>query len=725
MPRKLKGCVVWIIPLLLSCLFLMPTVAAASSSGDKASFAGPVNGVMRFTRAVTHAGPDGPALSVVLNPLTYGSDGPLYEVTAPLHEIATSSHEPTTPSKLLTQLIVLPCGMEAIAVTGVELPGETGPVNLPIEAVHIGRVMIMRGVSVVPVTLDLRALCKGTESPIDSVRILLSSPGGESSSMWDELEFYPPRGRASAMLSALGCPSLNHSAPALPSPQRSSLSNRGGYLIISTPAFVSELESLVEWKIQAGYDVSLVTTAETGTTREQIWEYVQTAYEEWDNPPLHLLLVGDVDDVPTWDMCGNVSDHPYACVDGDDFLPDLFVGRFSASTTSEVAVQVAKTVGYESHPDTTAGDDWFSRSLLVAGNSGSSTPVPLSRWFEEELLAAGFTAVDSCYYPPHWGGGAEIIRAAIDRGVNLVNYRGWAYGDIGWQPPTFTVDDIPTLSNGWKLPVVFSITCHTGNFGNPEQDCFGEVWLKTGTPEKPRGAVAFVGTGEHWVHSRWNDRLDIGICEAICHHGIRQCGPILAAAKIALIPQFPTEIHFDESGEESVEFYARVYNLLGDPSLELWTSEPIRLQVHDPVSLSLGQDFVEMRITEADGVTPVTGARLALTQDGRLAGFGISDEDGWTQLSISLESLDPVLITVTGENLYPWQSALPVLEDTLRLTCVGASVVGGGAVMPGTGLDLSLEVRNTGIDGIRGATATVSGPDGVGVVTRATRFGLL
>ncbi len=56
-----------------------------------------------------------------------------------------------------------------------------------------------------------------------------------------------------------------------------------------------------------------------------IIQYVTYAYHNWDSPPLYLLIVGDVDDVPTGDMGGYVSDHYYAVVDGDDFLPDIYV----------------------------------------------------------------------------------------------------------------------------------------------------------------------------------------------------------------------------------------------------------------------------------------------------------------------------------------------------------------------------------------------------------------
>ena len=591
----------------------------------------------------------------------------------------------TPDGECKSTLVLLPAGTQQVKIVAVEASRETETCVLPADAVQVGSIMSLRGMPVVPVTYALG------DCP-QSVSIQLASEGAQASDIPGPWSGWP-----------------------LGFDRSSSPTHQGGYLIITVDAFIPALEPLITWKIAAGYDIEVRTTSEIGTSREEILAFIQEAYDTWPDPPLYLLLVGDVEDVPTWDIDGNVSDHPYACVDGEDFLPDLLAGRLSAQSPAEVEVQVAKTVAYESAPDLAGGDPWFSRALLVAGDSGSSTPRALSDWAGDELLAADYAEITEVYYPPIWNG-VPFITAAVDQGVSLVNYRGWAYGDIGWEPPRFTVDDIPALQNGGKLPFVWSIVCHTGNFGNPSIDCFGEAWLKAGTPTEPKGAVGFIGTGEHWVHSRWNDRLDIELMSAVCHHGARRFGEILALAKVALIPQFPTEIEmWDSYGgliEESVEYYAHIYNLLGDPSLTLWTVPPRPIQITGPGTLPAAANFTEILVTEDDGVTPVPGARVCLVQDGLRVGYAVTGEDGWAVPALTLHSLGPILVTVTGEALHPRQEILAIIEPDMALTCIGATVT-AGALLPGTSVTLALEVENTGTTTISGAAAKIVMPPGI------------
>jgi hypothetical protein len=628
-------------------------------------------------------------------------------------------------------LIVLPRGTRTVELAGLEVtPGSTGAFTASRDLVRLGPVMILRGLPIVPVSLDLEAIRSVADAgPEGTQEVKLALRARDDAGHPVEHDDLTEWGARATPTPTEGIPEL------LALSRRGAASgatNRGGYLIITADEYVEALAPLVEWKTACGYDVNLATTTEAGSTPSEIQDFVRTAYETWEAPPLFLLLVGDVEDLPNWNALGNVSDHLYACVDGDDFVADLYVGRFSAKTVDDVMVQVAKTVGYESCPDTVQADPpeedtWFSRALLVAGNAGSSTPIPTSRWVRDQLFEAGYTQGDSVYYPPFWNG--EIpIRYYIDRGVSLVNYRGWAQGDTAWQPPEFGSTGVRRLRNGWKLPVVFSIVCHTGNYGNYERDCFGEEWLKAGTVEEPRGAVGFIGTGEHHAHSRWNDRIDIGIIQMMRCQGPRQMGPVLVGAKLALLTHFPTEIYMEEHGEQSVEYYTYIYNLLGDPGLAVWTAAPVPVGVSGlPRSVSHGTNFLELQVTETDGGTPVVGASLALSQAGEVIAYAISDAEGWATVSFAAASTDTILCTVTGENLYPMRAKIGVrvAEGAPFLACTGAEVLDSGHLVPGVTTDVILSATNTGTARIEGAAAVVEGPEGVEIVEGATTFGVI
>ena len=164
----------------------------------------------------------------------------------------------------------------------------------------------------------------------------------------------------------------------------------GSYVIISAPAYADAAETLADWKQRKGFPVVTVTTDETGGTNTSILAWLQTAYDSWDLPPEYVLLLGDVGTIPAWNFSGNVSDHPYTLLDGDDWLPDVFLGRLSVESLYQAETVVYKSVAYERDPYFDEGDEWFTRSVLVAGNYGSSTPISAVEWCGEQLESIGF-----------------------------------------------------------------------------------------------------------------------------------------------------------------------------------------------------------------------------------------------------------------------------------------------------------------------------------------------
>lgn len=602
----------------------------------------------------------------------------------------------TSPARLVR----LPAGATSVAATDVVWRSPRGAVPLPAGAVQISPIMIARGERLVLVSVPTAA-APGLDPATDRLDITMQPRIGDA-------------------------PLALRSGSGEEAPGRAEV-----YMIIAADDYVSELDDLVDWKTRAGFQVSLHPTSETGSSREAIRQFVRDAYHTWPEPPRYLLLVGDTDKIPTGDVGGYPSDNLYAAVDGEDFLPDLFVGRFSANTPNEVAVQVAKTVGYESTPDTTSGGgEWFSRALMVAANQGSSTPLPTLHWAADELRGIGFTQVDSCFQGRRAGHigreeGPFCIKHYVDLGVSIVGYRGWARGDDGWEYPLYDLTHVPLLANGWKMPVVFSIVCHTGNFDRFGTDCFGEVLLKTGTPTAPRGAVGFIGTAETWSHSRWNDRVSIGIWQAFCEKGLHQLGEVLADAKISMLEHFPDEVYMSTapiSPEESCEYYAKIYNTLGDPGLAIWTARPTALTVDHPAALAPGQNYADVRVLARDGATPVGLATVAFSQNGAPIGVAVTAADGTARVALEGSGQNAVTLTVTGQNLYPWSEAIPVVTATGFVTCTGATVA-GGALVPGVATSVTLEVTNTGTGSAPLVTATLEAPAGVTVAGGPLSFG--
>jgi len=522
----------------------------------------------------------------------------------------------------------------------------------------------------------------------------------------------------------------------------------GSYVIVTAPQYAGALAPLVEWKRRKGWPVVMATTDETSTSNGGIQAWLREAYETWDTPPEYVLLVGDVDSVPSWSFSGNVTDLPYALLDGDDWFPDVMLGRFSVANLTECQAMVAKTVAYEKTPylDQT---HWFTRGLMVAGQFASTTPMHTVRFCGEQLASIGFDPIAEIYPddfsdPENWGysdgnyivsplqnhlgygvrqnEGPQVIKAQLDAGASLVIYRGWAYGAAGWEPPHYTVDEIPSLANGAMTPVVMSFVCLNGDFAAPEP-CFGEVFTRTGgsVPEQFRGAVAFIGNGEHWSHTRYNDAMAISLAQRIVDPQLTTLGGLLNATKLRFLEHFPG--HLDDQGDEdSVEFYFHIYNVLGDPELNYYRAVPTALDVTHPTDLAVGTTQVTVDVAEAGGA-PLAGARVGVVQGDALLGRALTGAGGRAQIVLTAPiGSGPVHVTASHADRRPYQGQINAAAtgDFVALEDLGLDDAGGdGAPGAGEALALAPVFRNQGAAPSGAATVTLAA-DGPVAVTAAS-----
>jgi hypothetical protein len=347
---------------------------------------------------------------------------------------------------------------------------------------------------------------------------------------------------------------------------RLALLRGANYLIICADSFASEIEPLKNWKISKGLSVKIVKISAIGQSDTAIHNYISNAYHNWATPPDYVLLVGDVESIPTHTYSNNGSscatDLYYAAVDGDDFLPDLALGRFSAKADSEVVCMVNKTIGYEKEPATTE-TDWYSRASLVSDEGYFETT---SNWIYDFLTESGYKA--DKFYKSLGTAKTDTIAYAANQGRFILQYRG--HGSVtGWATGPFSNNNVIALHNGKMLPAVISPTCQTGWFDNANSDCFGETWLKKGKSAGENGAVAFWGASRN-SYGGYNDELAKGVYKAAFNDGINAFGDITNAAKLYMYNVYG-------AANSTALLELNLFNVLGDPELNLWFQIPTEL----------------------------------------------------------------------------------------------------------------------------------------------------
>ena len=448
-------------------------------------------------------------------------------------------------------------------------------------------------------------------------------------------------------------------------------SQRGSYLIISPDNMIDHLGELVSFKRSQGFDVYLKPLSVVGSTAAEIKQLIENTL--LDDPMLeYVLLIGDVDGVAAMPSFyygpeNDVTDQKYSHILGEDFFPDVFIGRFSIDSISELIVMIRKTINYHRQPLAT-NSSWLDQALVVAGNYSNTVPIPItpkwtSYWVQELLYDNGYTTVDTVFYPPTQQG-ASLIQNYINNGVGIVNYRGW--GDAnGWHYPEFHVGDVVALNNGWMTPVFTSFVCNSNDFANNVDPCLGEALVRAGTPSNPKGGIAIVGPSDLHTSTKFNNVINAYMFDAMFDDDIVELAPAMNAGLMGLTREFPNL----DGPEEAQEFYFHVYNIVGDPSVSMYLTRPNEFSIiAEPCFNSDG--YIELSVFNLEG-DPVPDAIISLMVNDSIAFKGKSDVDGKFYASIDLHDILFIDIYANKHGFVQGKIELEVTDDQSDLVLVG------------------------------------------------------
>lgn len=519
---------------------------------------------------------------------------------------------------------------------------------------------------------------------------------------------------------------------------------KGTYLIISHSSYVSNLQPFIAWKKQKGYTIDLHEFSGTISFAD-IQTLVADKYETSDPALEFVLLVGDVNRgadaaIPSsliqnpddryseeWD----VTDWEYATIEGGDYFPEVFIGRMTAGSPTDVFRIVQRTIAYERNSVNIPLDDpHFETVHLIAANYSEGgaqplTPVATSEWLAERMRQSWDVpnVLDYFVYQSGQGPDGEDIKAGINQyGGLFVTYRGWGNAQ-GWEVPLFTISDISDLTNVFRLPVLTSFVCNTGDFGNAANpESFGEKWIVAGTPTNPTGAVAVVAPSDLHTQTAYNNSLIAGYYTGVYAEYMGNISQALLRAKIELYNNFPLN---REDGDK-VEFYWHVYHVLGDPELSMWRRAPRLMDVTLPSEITLGQDYLEVSVQGMSGALPNTYVQVI--QGETLFSGGYTDAAGIAY--IPMENLDVsgnVQVTLTHQDYLPVVENIPVAQAPRFISIASWDVDAGsdGLVNPDESVDVVVTLTNSGSEAVNGINATIStqNEDLVTITSASASFG--
>lgn len=488
--------------------------------------------------------------------------------------------------------------------------------------------------------------------------------------------------------------------------------NPGSYVILyNGTTLQSIIQPYADWKHEKGYMVTMTNTATLGTTNLAIKNYLQDAYDTWEYPPEFILIVGDVagstNIIPTYTESyeyNTVGDYKYTLFEGNDIIPDAFVGRLPFSSTDELQTMLNRLLNYEKMQNLST-TNWLNKSFLLADISDSGESCLTTIKYIKDLIS-GYNS-NILFTEAYAGSFPSQINAALNSGVGTYWYRG--HGDFsGW-----TTTDINNLNNAGKYFFFSYITCFTANFAATSMSQ-AERLIRLGTPNLPKGSIGVIGASCE-THTCLNNIVTAGIAHGLYVEGMTQGGPALVRGKLALKANYP------QNPANYINQYFQSINLLGDPGLDIWLQQTSEVIVTAPTAIRTDGGVISVRVTYTDG-NPVESSWVCLSKsNNELFATGYTNSEGWLVLSYNASAAGTAKLTITKPNCKTYQSVLAINGGTpITMQNISALQVCAAGSEP----DFSISLTNNGSGALTEVYGTLQALDNyVSVIADSAYWG--
>jgi len=418
---------------------------------------------------------------------------------------------------------------------------------------------------------------------------------------------------------------------------------RGRMIVIAYGDFMNAVQPYVDWKNQKGIRTDLYDVNEMGSNSTGIKNFIQDQYDMNDGL-CFVQLVGDHAQIPTIMVSnggGGGSDPSFALLEGNDYYPEIFVGRFSASTLAHVQTQVERTIHYERDIDS---GSWLHKGCGIASNQGPGDDGEYDQQhsanIRDKLLDYTYTEVDGIYDPS--GTDQQGINA-INAGRGIINYTGHGSETAWGNGASLNNNQINNLTNDLMLPHVISVGCVNGAFENTT--CFGETWLRAtnGSNGNPTGAIAFYAST---VNQYWDEpmRAQDHAMDLLVGYNYSNNQVLDKKYSIGGLWYNGSCNMMDVYGQSGIDMFL-TWIIFGDVSLDVRSDTPSSISVEHSGILT-SEDAAYEVITNAPDLL------VALSYEGILFGSGYTDDNGVAVVLISnpLDLEAELVLTVSGYN---------------------------------------------------------------------------
>jgi hypothetical protein len=480
------------------------------------------------------------------------------------------------------------------------------------------------------------------------------------------------------------------------------------YVIITQENWVSQFQSLADWKTQKGVPATIVTTSwiynnggYSGTDVQKIRAFIQDVYNTWGTT--YILLGGDTNVVPC-------NFRTFSGVDPDPVPNDAFYADFDSDWICEVNIGRASVTG----PGNGTGQigNFINKVFTYERNPPLTDYAQKAGFFGFDL--DGWTHAQQCkinikntFVPSSWtvttvydsqsGNHLTNVINALNAGQNLANHAdhsnndcmGTGYVNHDW---LLYSADMDALTNGNKQTILYSMGCDPAAFD--VSNCIAEHFVRNSNG----GGIAFIGNSRYgWYEYGSYDTLsmgyDIHFFQSLFQENLYHLGAAFSDHK--------NDAYQENPGDDYYQYCFIELTLLGDPELPVWTTNPSTLVVNHPLNLPLGPSSFTVHV-QTTGGPDIENAYVCLWKGTEVYLTGYTNAAGNAVFLVSPVTAGILDVTVTKQNYLPAESTAQVTENNLPPYQPSSPLPPDGA----TNIPITSDLSWTGGDPNSGDTVT-------------------
>lgn len=437
------------------------------------------------------------------------------------------------------------------------------------------------------------------------------------------------------------------------------------YLVITSPELSQNFAPYLQYKETRGLRTELRTTEwiERNYPGRDLQEKIRSLIADYFHSRglIYLLLAGDNRQVPSrhievavgneqgsiptdlyygdidysWDS--NHNNRFGEMEDSVDLYADVFVGRASVDNWQQVENLIAKVRTFETNPAL----DYIKRSLLPSG------------WLWRSLNYHGKFVNDSIanITPEGWidrklenPPSALVVADSFDHGFLIFDPAGHGnesgvYDEDG--SAIYTSSLAGRQQNNRRFSIITSIACHPGNFES--EDCLAEVALNCPNG----GAIGVMMNSRYgWGTPPWmgpSEKLCVRFYDFLLNRGEYELGAVHNRSR----EEYAGAAIYDPLWR----WCLTEFNLLGDPTIDIWTEPPVNLTLTAPDTIHTGSQT--LTVTVREGSNPAPGAKVTLWKDDAILATGTTSRNGVVNLPIHPTTSGELLATAHRHNNLP------------------------------------------------------------------------